>query len=328
VRPCWPTPAWPARMFVRRYATTVEVLTPAKLNLFLEVLAKRPDGYHEIETLITTISVSDALIFTATNDRELRLQCRWSAGLTARGREIADPSSELRREPVFDQIPSGEKNLVWRAAELIRNAAKLERGAAIRLVKRVPAAAGLGGGSSDAAAALVAANMAWDLNWPREKLMDLAAEIGSDVPFFLTRGAAICRGRGEKIDEVRTRRMHAVVVRPPVGVGTAEVYRACRPAAEPAKVEMIESAIADGNVSIVGKLLKNQLQPAAAEATPWIDHLRECFANESVSGHQMSGSGSSYFGLCRSARSARRIASRLRAQRLGAVFATTTAAVR
>lgn len=315
-------------MFVRRYATTVEVLTPAKLNLFLEVLAKRPDGYHEIETLMTTIGVFDSLTFTATNDRELRLQCRWSTGLTARGRDISDSIAGLRCETVFDHIPRGEKNLVWRAAELIRNAAKLERGADIRLVKRVPAAAGLGGGSSDAAAALVAANIAWDLNWPREKLMDLAAEIGSDVPFFLARRAAICRGRGEKIDEVLSRRMHAVVVRPPVGIGTAEVFRACRPALEPAGIESIEDAVAGGDSAKVGSLLVNRLQPAAAAVTPWIQHLQGCFASEDVAGHQMSGSGSSYFGLCRSARSARRIASRLRAQRLGAVFATATAAVR
>lgn len=321
-----PTPAWPARMFVRRYATTVEVLTPAKLNLFLEVLAKRPDGYHEIETLMTMIGVFDSLIFTATNDREIRLRCRWAMGLTARGREIVDSSSELTREPIFGEIPGGEKNLVWRAVELVRKAAKIERGADIRLIKRVPAAAGLGGGSSDAAAALVAANMAWDLNWPQEELMDLAAEIGSDVPFFLTRGAAICRGRGEKIDEVSARRMHVVVVRPPVGVGTAEVYRACRPAAKPAGIESIEGAVAGGNAVKVGRLLVNRLQPAAVAVTPWIQHLQDCFASEDVAGHQMSGSGSSYFGFCHSARNARRIASRLRAQRLGAVFATTTAA--
>jgi 4-diphosphocytidyl-2-C-methyl-D-erythritol kinase len=318
-------------MFVRRYATTVEVLTPAKLNLFLEVLARRADGYHEIETLMTTIGVFDSLLFTATDDREIRLQCRWPVGSTARGREIVDADGERTREPIFGEIPGEEQNLVWRAADLIRTAAKIERGAKIGLIKRVPAAAGLGGGSSDAAAALVAANLAWNLHWPTEKLAELAARIGSDVPFFLTSltnsgGAAVCRGRGEQIDVVRARRLPAVVVRPPVGVGTAEVYRACRPAVEPARVETIENAIANGNVSAVGKSLLNRLQPAAADVTSWIQHLRDCFENESFTGHQMSGSGSSYFGLCRSARCARRIASRLRARRLGAVFATTTAA--
>src|SRR5947208_2824198 len=83
---------------------------------------------------------------------------------------------------------------------------------------------GLGGASSDAAAVLVAGNLAWDLNWPINRLARLAAELGSDVPFFLTRGAAVCRGRGEKIDTIRSALLHVVLVRPPVGLGTPQVY--------------------------------------------------------------------------------------------------------
>jgi 4-diphosphocytidyl-2-C-methyl-D-erythritol kinase len=312
-------------MHVRRFANTVEILTPAKLNLFLEVLAKRSDGYHEIETLISAIGVYDSLIFTPSSEGGIELNCRWGIGLSKSRPSVLRPA-ELPREPIYGEIPAGPQNLVWRALELIRSAAKIERGAETQLIKRVPAAAGLGGGSSDAAAALVAANVGWDLDWPRERLQELAAEIGSDVPFFLTRGAAISRGRGEKMDEVRARRLHTVVVRPPVGIGTAQVYRACQPADKATQVQAIQTAIATGNPARVGRLMVNRLQSAAERVTPWIQELQDCFAKENVLGHQMSGSGSSYFGLSPSARSARRVAARLRARGMGAVFATTTAA--
>lgn len=312
-------------MHVRRIATTVEVLTPAKLNLFLEVLAKRSDGYHEIETLMTSIGVYDSLIFTPRSEGGIALHCRWGFGLSESRLGVCS-RTDSASEPIYGEIPTGPQNLVWKAVQLIRNAAKIQGGAEIWLIKRVPAAAGLGGGSSDAAAALAAANLGWGLHWPCERLRELAAEIGSDVPFFLTRGAAMCRGRGEKIDEVRARRLYAVVVRPPVGIGTAQVYRACQPADEATPVEAIRAAIGIGNPARVGQLMVNRLQPAAEQVTPWIQELQDCFEKENVLGHQMSGSGSSYFGLCRSARSARRVASRLRARGMGAVFAATTAA--
>src|SRR6478735_1572526 len=135
-------------MHVRRFATTIEILTPAKLNLFLEVLAKRSDGYHEIETLISAIGVYDSLIFTPKLAGEIELHCRWGIGLSELRLSAFKPT-ELPREPIYGEIPTGPQNLVWKAVELIRNAAKIERGAEIQLIKRVPAAAGLGGGSSD-----------------------------------------------------------------------------------------------------------------------------------------------------------------------------------
>ncbi len=113
---------------------------------------------------------------------------------------------------------------------LLRDRAGIRAGARLRLLKRIPATAGLGGGSSDAAAALLAGNVGWNLNWSRERLMELAAELGSDVPFFLAGGAAICRGRGEVVAPVgRLGTLFGVVVRPPVGLSTARVYGHCRP---------------------------------------------------------------------------------------------------
>jgi 4-diphosphocytidyl-2-C-methyl-D-erythritol kinase len=199
----------------------------------------------------------------------------------------------------------------------------------------------VGGASSDAAAALVAANLGWNLGWSRERLAELAAELGSDVPFFLgciavgglrgdsvggLRGsAAICRGRGERIETLRAARLCMVIVRPPVGLSTAEVYRRCRPASSPASVQNLRQALECGMGPRAARHLANRLQAPAVELTPWIERLAEEFSRQDCLGHQMSGSGSSYFGICRSDRHARRVAARLRARRAGTVCAAATA---
>jgi len=306
------------------------VLAPAKINLFLEVLAKRPDGYHELETLMTAVDAFDWLSFEARDDQELRLECRWVMGRTAadvaQAKADAPPAAANppARELLSGEIPCGPQNLVWPAAEMLRREAGIAKGAMIRLVKRVPAAAGLGGASSDAAATLLAANEGWGLQWPRQRLMDLAARLGSDVPFFLSRGAAVCRGRGEQMESEPAARLHAVIVRPPIGLSTPEVYKHCRPNDKSAGSSAIAAALAAGDPAEVGRMLANDLMPAAKQLTPWINRMRDHFQEQDVLGHQMSGSGSSYFGMCRSARHARRVAARLRARRVGVVLPVAT----
>jgi 4-diphosphocytidyl-2-C-methyl-D-erythritol kinase len=294
-------------MHVRRLGPTIEVLTPAKINLFLEILGRRADGYHEIETLLAAVTLYDTLRFSATPSGAIALDCRW-----------ASPQPG-------EQIPTDKDNLAFRAAALLRERSGVSAGASIQLIKRIPAAAGLGGASSDAAATLVAANLAWQLNWTWQRLIELAAELGSDVPFFLTRGAALARGRGERLETLRVPRLHIALVRPPVGLSTPAVYKACRPATAPKTAAPLMAALARGDAAAAGRLLVNGLERAAASLTPWIERLRNEFERQGVMGHQMSGSGSSYFGLCRHARQARRVASRLRARNIGAAFAAQTA---
>ncbi len=313
-------------MHVRRVATHVEVLAPAKVNLFLEVLAKRADGYHDLETLLVAVNVFDTLIFIPHERDQIDLQCRWAAGYSAT--EMARcGQNDTAREPIFAGLPAGPQNLVWKAVDRLRTAAGIKTGAVVRLVKRIPAAAGLGGASSDAAAALLAANEAWKLHWPRQRLVDLAAELGSDVPFFLTRGAAVCRGRGEQVLPLRTPRLHLVIARPPVGLSTPQVFGACRPAEKPAGVGSLATALGRGDAAAVGGQMANGLQVAAENLTPWIARLQDEFQRLGVHGHQMSGSGSSFFGLCRTARQARRTAARLRSRRVGAVYAAAAVAL-
>lgn len=297
-------------MHIRRSAVDLVVQAPAKLNLFFEVFAKRSDGYHEIETLMCPIDLYDTLHFQEDPHGQLELRCRRVLGAGGPGGRG------------LHEVPEGPDNLVLRAVELVRRRAGVRRGAKLRLVKRIPAAAGLGGGSSDAAAALVAANEGWQLGRSREELAQWAAELGSDVPFFLVGGPAVCRGRGERVTPVHgLGTLNFVVVRPPEGLATAAVYGVCRPAAEPQAAGPLIEALQRGDASRASRRLLNRLQPAAETLSPWIKRLQQEFSQLDFWGHGMSGSGTSYFGLCRHARHARRSARRLEAHGVGAVFA-------
>jgi 4-diphosphocytidyl-2-C-methyl-D-erythritol kinase len=247
------------------------------------------------------------------------LDCAWAAGLQTPSFATAGADSSGSFDA--EDLPKGNDNIAVRAIELLRERAGIHRSAAVRLTKRIPSAAGLGGGSSDAAAALVAANAAWNLGWPIERLGRLAAELGSDIPFFLHSGPAVCRGRGELIEPVcRFGRLHVVVVRPPAGLSTAAVYKSCRPSAAPQAVEPLLDALWRGDVGEVGRQMHNALVPAAMSLSPWIERLAGEFARMDCLGSQMSGSGTSYFGICRSTLHSQAVAARLRARRLGRVF--------
>jgi 4-diphosphocytidyl-2-C-methyl-D-erythritol kinase len=227
------------------------------------------------------------------------------------------------------EIPAGSENLVIRALERLRERSGSTLGAHVELVKRIPAAAGLGGGSSDAATALRLANSAWDLNWPIAQLVSVAAEVGSDVPFFLHGGPALCFGRGERVTRYsKIPRRWFVFVKPPTGISTAEVYLAHDRLSEGANrqepVDIVTAAAAFGTSGILkaGRWMFNRLQPAAAAVSPWVERLRTAFGRLDFLGHQLSGSGSAYFGVCRHAQHARRLATILRKQQLGLVYVT------
>jgi 4-diphosphocytidyl-2-C-methyl-D-erythritol kinase len=297
-------------MYVHQNAEGVVVQAPAKLNLFFEILGKRPDGYHEVETLMVPISWYDTLLFREDAAGQIRFRCR------------VLPSAQNFTSSGGPRVPEGEDNLVVRAVRLLGQAAGVRQGASVELIKRIPPGSGLGGGSSDAAAALVAANLGWKLGWPVSALVPLAARLGSDVPFFLAGGPAICRGRGELVQPVwPPGTWHFVVIHPPAGLSTAEVYRHCEVPASPRRLEPIQQAWQKGDKSALGGLLWNRLQPTAQRLCPWVGRLREHLEREDVLGHQLTGSGTGYFALCRHARHARRVAHRLHATGLGTVVA-------
>lgn len=231
--------------------------------------------------------------------------------------EVERVASEEADEP----LPPPEQNLVIRALELLREDSGCRQGARIRLVKRIPMAAGLAGGSSDAAAALVAGNLGWRLGYSRERLAMLAARLGSDIPFFLLGSPALARGRGERLESCRRNfPLWFVIAKPPAGLSTAAVYKNCAPSDQPRTVGPLVEALERGNLGESGKQLWNRLQPTARTLSPWIERLEREFAGLDLPGHLMSGSGTSYFGLCRNGAQARALAGRLRQRGIGQVF--------
>lgn len=182
------------------------ILAPAKINWTLRVIGKRPDGFHEIESLVSTVTLYDELVFVAGNGPDLVLVC------DAPG------------------VPTDGSNLVSRAAQILAARCGRPCSGCCRLTKRIPAGGGLGGGSSNAAATLVALNQLWGLNWPRPRLVELAAELGSDVALFLERGSAVIGGRGEKVAPAKLGwRGWVLLMMPGLHVSTPAVYRAWRP---------------------------------------------------------------------------------------------------
>lgn len=310
-------------MQVGQATGSCKVLAPAKLNLLLEVLSRREDGYHEIETLMVPVDLYDSLSLEADALETVRLTCRWAVGLqkTSKNKlETSPAEAPCETTPIrdiqiqntlsdYEELPEGSENIVVRAIELLRLRAGIRSGAAVRLTKRIPSAAGLGGGSSDAAAALVAANRVWQLRWSPRQLQCVAAEVGSDVPFFLGSGAAVCRGRGERIEPVAgVPALDFVVVAPPAGLSTADVYRGCRPAESPRTAEPLIDALRQKDLRKIAANLHNGLEPAAERLSRWIGRAKRDLAACGCSAVQMSGSGTSCFGICHDARQARRAA--------------------
>ncbi|MBX9579483.1 MAG: 4-(cytidine 5'-diphospho)-2-C-methyl-D-erythritol kinase [Gemmataceae bacterium] len=267
------------------------VAAPAKLNLFLEVRGKRPDGYHDLESLMVGVDLYDTLEVQPAAGGRITLAC--------------DPPG----------LSTGPDNLVWRAADRLRTAAgRPDLGAAIRLTKRIPAQAGLAGGSSDAAAALVGLDRVWGLDRPKAELAAVAAEIGSDVAFFLDLPAARCTGRGEVVSPERPGAgFHFVLVCPPVGLGTADVFRQLRVPDTPVSGDAARAAFRAGDPEALGAALFNRLEEPAFGLAPLVKAVYQRLAGLNPAGCRMSGSGSAVFAVARDAADAARVAAAFRA---------------
>jgi 4-diphosphocytidyl-2-C-methyl-D-erythritol kinase len=255
------------------------VLRPsAKINLMLRIGQRQPDGYHDLRTLMQSIGISDTLTLTA-----------------RRG-----PFALQTRAP---GVPSDATNLVWRAADALWQSAgrtDAPRDVHVKLDKGIPSAAGLGGGSADAAAALVGLNAVWDLHRPRKELMRIAATLGADVPFFLQCGTALCVGRGDEVYPVDdAARLGIVVIKPSFGVSTAEAYRWLdedRQVGE-ASVAGREPREADIGWSTGPVLFANDLEAPVARRHPAILEMIDACIGAGALAAAMSGSGSAVYGV-------------------------------
>jgi 4-diphosphocytidyl-2-C-methyl-D-erythritol kinase len=278
-------------MLIRRCGTAVRLWAPAKVNLFLEVRGRRPDGYHELATLMLAVGLYDTL--------EIK----------------EDPSGADRLLCDDPDLPTGPDNLVMRAVDLVRRQTGRTAGVWVRLAKRIPVAAGLGGGSSDAAATLTGLNRLWRLGWGRDELARLGAELGSDVPFFFSTPAAWCTGRGERVEPLRLGRpLDFVLATPAAGLSTARVFAEVRVPDAPLDGQDVRHAAAEGDVERLGRLLHNRLQPAAERLCPAVAGLVADLSGLGPAGTLVTGSGSTVFALCRHAGEALAIARALRAR--------------
>ncbi|MFM8579288.1 MAG: 4-(cytidine 5'-diphospho)-2-C-methyl-D-erythritol kinase [Planctomycetaceae bacterium] len=305
-------------------STPIQLDAPAKLNLSLSVLCRRDDGFHGIESLMVGLRLAERLTIAsvrravpAVDGPVVRLVVR-HAGRLASGR-----SSSARRP-----IPTDGGNLVVKAVLALAKACGETRGLDIELIKRIPAAAGLGGGSSDAAAAIRGAAMAWGIDWPSVRLADVAAEIGSDVPWFVESMSAIARGRGERLERVTgVPPLFAVVACPSGGLSTADVYRHCEPdAAGEGLATRVARAFDLGSLREAFDLLHNDLEAPARGLCADLERLigsmqratwgggRLVHRSGDASRAMVTGSGSACFLLTRSACRARAIAARIGAE--------------
>ncbi len=256
-------------------------LAPAKINLNLRILGKRPDGFHELETLMVPISLADQLTFQK-REQGISMTCSDST------------------------LPCDATNLVWKAATLFFQTYTVDGGIQIHLEKKTPHGAGLGGGSSDAATVLLALREIYQVEVSDEALAVLSSQMGSDIPFFIYQQAAWCRGRGEIIEPIELLSSYqGILVHPGFAVPTPWAYQTY--AQNPSRGE--------SGVDLGFVILQNDLEPAVFSKYAWIPTVKRWFQEQpEVLDSMMSGSGSAVFALIKSGENRKAVFDRFRAE--------------
>jgi 4-diphosphocytidyl-2-C-methyl-D-erythritol kinase len=261
---------------------TMQKKSPCKVNLLLNILARRPDGFHELETVMQPVRLCDEIAFDRTG-KGIELSC-----------------SDQR-------LPVDSRNLVFRAAEKFFAAAKISGGVKIHLEKKIPLAAGLGGGSGNAATTLLALNELWESPLASEKLFEIAASLGSDVPFFLQDKPALATGRGEKIEPLDNFSALAdkafLLIHPGFGISTPWAYQnlARFPGAlngQKGRAQKLARLLQTGDLKAAAAEFYNSLEAPAFEKFPILQLYREFLLANGAVAALMSGSGSTTFAIC------------------------------
>lgn len=280
--------------------TEVQVRAPGKVNLVLRVGPPRADGYHPLATVFQAVSLYEDVRARAADDITLEIDGRG------------------------DDLAVDDSNLAVRAATLLRETSGVEAGVALTLTKRVPVAGGMAGGSADAAATLLACDQLWGTGLGREELVELAAELGADVPFALTGMVAMGTGRGDVVTPVMARgQYHWVLAVQAEGVSTPDVFRAHddlhghRPGESDGEVPAVDSAVMAALLSadpvVLGRLLTNDLTAAALDLRPDLEDVLAAADRAGSLAAIVSGSGPTVAALALDARHARSVASVMRA---------------
>ena len=280
----------------------VTVEANAKINLTLDILGKRPDGYHEVAMVMQTVGLHDTLTLEKREQGiSLNINVPW--------------------------LKADEKNLAWRAAALVQEAFGLTGGVHIELTKRIPVAAGLAGGSADAAAVLKGMSELYGLNLSDNKLCELGAKLGSDIPFCLLGGTMLATGRGEVLKRLPDMpETWVVLVKPRISVSTAWAYQNYdeQGAERHPDNEAIQKEIARGNRKGVAKLLCNVLESVTINKYDVIERYKQMMLAKGAMASMMSGSGPTVFALAKNREQAEEIAGFMRQEKNADVFVTRT----
>ena len=271
------------------------LIAPAKINLYLEIIGDRPDGFHELVMIMQSVELADRIDIQPSDTQNIYIYCD------------------------HPEVPTDKTNLAYRAAHLMcksfRDRYDNYGGVSIRIDKNIPVAAGLAGGSGNAAAVLVGINLLWKLGLTQPELQDLAAQLGSDIPFCVSGGTAIATGRGEKLDDIQPLNNMWIVLAKydNINVSTPWAYQTYRQqysdsyVSDPAGVKKrtaevrsggLVNAIAHHDGVKIGQLIYNDLEKVVLPEYPQVAQLKTAFAAQDVLGTMMSGSGSTVFALC------------------------------
>lgn len=254
----------------------ISVKALAKINLGLDVIRKRPDGYHEVRMIMQTVHLYDQLTIQKTKEPEISIQSNLSF------------------------LPMDESNLAYQAAKLLKDECGIREGVAISLKKHIPIAAGMAGGSTDAAAVLYGMNELFGLGFKRQKLMELGVGIGADVPYCLMRGTALAEGIGEKLKSLPPMpKCPVLIAKPNIGVSTKFVYENLKLDGHVVHPDISAqiAAIRQGDLKAVAGLMGNILESVTVPQYPVIDEIKRRMTDNGALSSMMSGSGPSVFGL-------------------------------
>ncbi|KMK74481.1 4-(cytidine 5'-diphospho)-2-C-methyl-D-erythritol kinase [Alkalihalobacillus pseudalcaliphilus] len=251
------------------------IKAPAKINLTLDTIKKRPDGYHEVEMIMTTVDLADRLDLMDRSDDKI----------------VIDVSEGF--------VPNDHRNLAYQAADLLRKHCQINKGVSIYITKRIPVSAGLAGGSSDAAATLKGLNELWSLGLSLDELAELGGQIGSDIPFCIYGGTALATGRGEKIKQIASPPpCWVILAKPPIGVSTADIYNRLKlDDVEHPDTEKMIRAIEEQDFQQICAGLHNTLENVTLQLYPEVRKIKEQMLKFGCDGVLMSGSGPTVFGL-------------------------------
>lgn len=269
---------------------SIELKAPAKLNLSLDVLGKRPDGYHELRMIMQTIGLCDTVTL-----------------------EVSGEGIEVSCNSPF--APSGSGNIAYKAAALLMEACRIDKGIKIRIDKKIPVAAGLGGGSSDAAAVLKGMNALFSLGRNPAELAELGKQIGADVPYFIKGGTVLAEGIGEVLTELdRLADVDIVLVMPRFGVSTAWVYKnlVLEDIHERPDTDLLIRAVRERKLDVLARNMRNVLETVTIKKHGIIAGIKKRLLELGALGSMMSGSGPSVFGIFGDKQSAQRAWEKMR----------------